>query len=274
MSAIRRVRRPSISVAGAAVAALLSGEAAAFKFDTGNPDLAIRWDNAIRYNLGVRMDKRDQTLGDSWALQGGEYKFDRGAINTNRLDLLSEFDFIYKKYYGFRVSGAAWYDAAYDDKVEGNPAFQAAGLGTAYPSNATPSGHALLPALGRIPRRLRLRPRLDLGTDIPLDVKLGRHTVIYGESLFTSDPRRVVLAGSGRFPQGACHAGVEAKELFLPLNQLSAHLQITDKMSVARAVLTSSGSPTASTKAAPTSPTPTRSSRAAPTTWASRTTAT
>lgn len=33
---------------------------------------------------------------------------------------LSKFHFVYQKNYGFRVSAAGWYDAAYDDKVEGN----------------------------------------------------------------------------------------------------------------------------------------------------------
>ena len=34
--------------------------------------------------------------------------FDKGLI-SNRVDILSAFDLSYKRKYGFRVSGAAWY---------------------------------------------------------------------------------------------------------------------------------------------------------------------
>jgi hypothetical protein len=135
-----KIERPSgtrarLSLAGAAVAALLNGPASAGQIDVGNPEAELRFDNTIRYNAGWRMEKRDQVLADTWGLQGGEYKFDKGDLVTNRIDLLTELDFVYKKSYGFRVSGASWYDAAYDNKVNGNPAYQAAGLGTAYPGN-------------------------------------------------------------------------------------------------------------------------------------------
>ena len=89
------VRRPSMSFIGAALMAGLSGQVAAFQFDTGDPDLDIRFDNTVKYNVGWRTEPRDKTLGDTWGLQAGEYKFDNGDIVTNRLDLLSEFDFIY-----------------------------------------------------------------------------------------------------------------------------------------------------------------------------------
>jgi hypothetical protein len=45
-----------MTVIGAAVAALLSGPAVAFQIDTGDPELQVRWDNTVRYNLGVRME--------------------------------------------------------------------------------------------------------------------------------------------------------------------------------------------------------------------------
>ena len=122
-------------LAAAAAAALFHGPGAAFPIDVGNPDGVLRFDNTVRYNAGWRMEKRDQTLADTWGLQGGEYKFDKGELITNRIDLLTELDFVYKKSHGFRISAASWYDAAYNNKVEGNPAFQAAGLGTAYPNN-------------------------------------------------------------------------------------------------------------------------------------------
>jgi hypothetical protein len=223
---------------GAGLMTVLSGRAAAFEFDSGDPELKIRWDNTVRYNAGWRMESRDKTLGDSWGLQAGEYKFDKGDLVTNRVDLLSEFDVVYKMYYGFRVSGAAWYDAAYNGDVEGNPAYRNpafTSLGftsTAYPGDKytdtveryyTHSGELLDAfAFGRV----------DLGT-VPLDVKVGRHNVYWGESLFSPIHGVSYSQGPVDFRKAVATPGSEAKELFLPLNQISAHAQLTDIVSVA-----------------------------------------
>lgn len=225
-------QRASMGVAGAVVLAMLGNEAAAFQIDVDNPDVRMRWDNTVRYNIGWRVDERDDTLGDTWGLQAGEYKFDKGDVVTNRVDLLSEFDFVYKMNYGFRVSGAAWYDAAYDDKVEGNPAYRAAGLGTAYPGNKytsavkrayTHSGE-LLDAF--------IFGRLNLGT-MPVDIRFGRHNIYWGESMFTPIHGVSYSQGPVDFRKAVANPGSEAKELFLPLNQLSAQAQLTDTLTMA-----------------------------------------
>ena len=60
-----RVFAPS-ALAVAAALALLSSGAQAFEFDTGNPDLAIRWDNSVRLNLANRVEVarfQDRQLG-------------------------------------------------------------------------------------------------------------------------------------------------------------------------------------------------------------------
>ena len=60
-----RLRRIAAAVAATCVAAFGSGSASAFEFDTGNPDLTIRWDNTVRYNYGVRVENRDNKIGNS-----------------------------------------------------------------------------------------------------------------------------------------------------------------------------------------------------------------
>jgi hypothetical protein len=216
----------------AAVGTLLGGVAGATQFNTGNPDLEIRWDNTVKYNLGVRVEERERTLGDTWALQAGEYKFDKGDIVTNRLDLLTEFDLVYKKSAGFRISAAAWYDNAYDSNVTGNPAYQAAGFGTAYPGNKFPNtikryytkSGELLDAF--------IFGRIDAG-EVPISVKLGRHNIYWGESLFSPIHGASYSQGPVDFRKAVATPGSEAKELFLPLNQLSAHAQLSESVSVA-----------------------------------------
>lgn len=220
------------AVAAAAAAALFHGPGAAFQIDLGSPDAVLRLDNTVRYNAGWRMEQRDRTLADSWGLQGGEYKFDKGELITNRIDLLTEFDFVYKKSHGFRVSAASWYDAAYDDKVEGNPAYQAAGLGTAYPNNRYTSAVSRYYLHSGEFLDAFVFGRVTLGADMPLDVKAGRHTVIYGEALFTPIHGASYSQGPVDFRKALATPGVEAKELFLPLNQISAQLQVNDRLSL------------------------------------------
>ena len=51
-----------VSALCAAIAAMLAGPAAAFEIDTGNPDVVLRWDNTLRYNLGVRTQSQDKAI--------------------------------------------------------------------------------------------------------------------------------------------------------------------------------------------------------------------
>lgn len=51
----------------------------------------------------------------------GDYSFNKGQMVAKRIDLLSEVDIIYKKSFGARVSGTAWYDGAYGSTSHSNP---------------------------------------------------------------------------------------------------------------------------------------------------------
>ena len=105
---------PYLAPCAAAVALLCAGTAArAFEIDTGNPDLAVRFDNTVRANYGVRVESRDSKIANSAVADEGDALFDDGDSVAKRLDLLSELDVVYKKRFGARVSGAGWYDDAY-----------------------------------------------------------------------------------------------------------------------------------------------------------------
>ncbi|BAL27476.1 DUF1302 domain-containing protein [Azoarcus sp. KH32C] len=217
-------------------AALLSmgGNAQAFEFDTGNADLQVRWDNTIRYNLASRVEKRDRKIGNSAVADEGTYSFDRGELVANRLDLLSELDVVYKGNMGFRVSGAGWYDAAYGDDSHGNPNAPLSGI-PSYTNHeyshytkrlyAGPSGE-LLDAF--------VFGNFDAG-EVPVRLKAGRHAVFWGESLFLGGSMHSVSYAQMPLDlqKGFATPGVEAKELFRPLNQISGQAQVTDTLSVA-----------------------------------------
>ena len=92
------------NAAAAAVAALFAVPALAFDIDVGNPDIEMRWDNTIRYNLGVRAQKQDSAILGAVNNDDGDRNFSNGSIVANRLDVLSEFDFVWQKSYGARFS--------------------------------------------------------------------------------------------------------------------------------------------------------------------------
>ncbi|QIB51170.1 DUF1302 domain-containing protein [Pseudomonas sp. OIL-1] len=214
----------------AAGLASTSGQVMAFSIDTENPDLRVRWDNTVKYNIGWRMEGRDDRLGDNWVSQATNHGWDKGDIVTNRVDILSEFDMVHKMNHGFRVSAAAWNDFAFDD-VEGNPAYQAAGLGTAYPNNRfTSDVERYYKRSGEILDAF-VFTRLDVGT-VPINVRAGRHNVYWGESMFTFGNSIAYGQGPLDLRKATSTPGVEAKELFLPQTQISASAQLTDNVSV------------------------------------------
>ena len=223
------------AVAAAAMLAVLAcGSAQAFEFDTGNPDVSVRWDNTIRANYAVRVEGRDPKIGNYPLADEGDYSFDKGDAVAERLDLLSELDVVYKKRYGFRVSGAGWYDGAYGSTSKSNPAggvaFTPSYINHQYSDYtkrfyAGPSGE-ILDAF--------VFGGFDAG-DVPVQAKLGRHTVYWGESLFLGGHLHSVSYGQNPLDlqKGFATPGTEAKELFRPLNQLSGQAQLSDTLSVA-----------------------------------------
>jgi len=107
---------------------------------------------------------------------------------ANRVDLFSEFDLSFKKRFGARVSASLWVDDAYRNKsVSANPAFDSPFGNT---SLNTPGG-----TYSNSTKRFSAGPSgefqdafvyagFDAGT-VPIDIKLGRHNIYWGESLFS-----------------------------------------------------------------------------------------
>lgn len=232
-----QLRRTSIaslpSLLALAVAATMSGQASAFVIDTGNPDIRLRLDNTVRYNASWRVeDQDDDILSNPQGLYDeSDSKFDRGDMVQNRIDVLTELDLVYKNTTGFRVSASTWYDHAYrDDDVE---TWSGSGLQTSYDGDSY-SGKTERYYRGLSGEILDafVFHRFNAG-DIPVNVKAGRHTIYWGEGL--------LFAGHGvsysQAPldgrKAAATPGVEAKETFLPLAQLSTQAQITDNLSIA-----------------------------------------
>lgn len=208
-----------------------SGSAGAIEINTGNPDLVLRWDNTIRVNLANRVEGQDREIINSPNFDDGDRNFDRGMV-SERLDLLSEFDLVWQDRLGFRVSAAGWYDAAYEDLdndhlvssnhlVNGRAAFGLSDETDRYFHG--PSGE-ILDAF--------VFGKFDIGP-VPVNVKLGRHTVFWGEAML--NPVHSLSYGQSALDLGKLFSvpGTEAKELFLPREAVSFQVQATPELSFA-----------------------------------------
>jgi hypothetical protein len=225
-------RLASPSVMAAALAAwAMAGGAQAVEIDTGNPDIALRWDNTLRYNLAVRAEKRDNAIANYPITDESDNKFGGGKVVNNRLDLFSELDFVYDKRMGFRVSAAGWYDAAYHNHtVNTAPGLESRG---SYDNNTYssftkryyngPSGEFLdafvfgnFEVAGR-----------------PVRLKLGKHSLFWGDVVFNANHSVAYSQMPNDTRKQLNSPGIEAKETVLPVNQVSGQVQLTDNLAVA-----------------------------------------
>jgi hypothetical protein len=215
----------------------------AFTIDTGQPDLALRWDHSLRYSLGWRTEKVDAAFGNDPTYDETEHRFGRGRLMTNRLDLLSELDLTWQRRLGARISAAAWADAAYSGSARTAPgAIDSSGTGagpfvpyaqignyannrySGYTRRFTHAGAEFLDAF--------VFANLDLGT-VPVALRLGQHTVYWGESLFTTFHGIAYSQSPLDGLKAASSPGITAKEVFLPLRQFSATAQLPGNVSMA-----------------------------------------
>lgn len=237
MAAQRRLR-PIFAIVRRLLPALLvvaADDARAFEIPTGTDDLRVRFDNTLRYNAAFRVRKQDGALLGNAGIDDGDRNFARGLV-SNRLDLLSELDAVWRDSLALRVSGAGWYDNVYAQPLDnhsvatsnhldenGNPAI---GLSKRATKLFRGPGAELLDAFGYA--------KFDIG-EIPFSVKAGRHTVYWGESLLLGGAAHGVSYSQMPLDlaKGLAVPGSEAKELFRPLNSISAQSQIVDSLSLA-----------------------------------------
>jgi len=217
-------------IAVAAAACVAGANALAMEFDTGNPDLSIRWDNTVKYSAAWRLREQDPNLLRP-NVDDGDRNFNKGLI-SNRLDLLTELDAVYGKRHGLRFSAAGWYDTVYN-RANDNPGF----AGGAFPNQVSvPFNEFTEPT-----RRLHGRKfeTLDAFAFTGFDLggtrgtlRLGQHSLVWGESLFFGGN---AIAG-GMNPVDVIKLvsvpNTQFKEAIRPVPQVSAQLQVTQNVSL------------------------------------------
>lgn len=221
--------RPRYTRIAAALVALAGAQSAsAIEIDTGNSDWKLRWDNTVKYSLTGRVKSPLPSLANTLPVTAnqddGDNNFKRG-IASNRLDLFSELDLTGPSY-GARVSAAAWYDEVYNGRTD-NSGFTS----NHSPRDAFPSETRKL--MGRKAEVLDafVYGRFELGST-PATVRLGRHTLLWGESLFFGANG---IAG-GQAPLDLIKLlsvpNSQFKEVARPTGKISGQVQLSSDLAV------------------------------------------
>ncbi|MBN0987978.1 DUF1302 domain-containing protein [Amphritea pacifica] len=226
---VQVVHRTMVAVA----VALACGQVQAFQFDTGDSGLRARWDNTVKYSTIYRLRDPDATQLSDYAAAGsvsddGDRNFKKG-IASNRLDLLSEFDLVHDSNKGLRISGTAWYDDTYQQDNDNDSPASSNNMSAPYDQftdktrDAVGQGSLLMDAF------VFTRGRIG---DMPASLRIGRHAVIYGETLMSGSNGIAGAQGPVDIVKAATVPGAQVKEFLLPTNQISATLKPTSNISL------------------------------------------
>jgi hypothetical protein len=180
-----------------------------------------------------RVEKQDKKLStlDTPLFDDATLSFDRGLV-SNRLDLISELDVIWKGKFGFRISGNAWYDDIYN---QGND-HPSTSLSWASPSAKV--GRFTDEARDVHGKDTELLDAFVFGNfrfgDTELGVRAGRHSLYWGQSLLTTGAIHGVAGSMTPVDaiKGFTVPGADLQELFMPTAKLSASLQLTPNLSL------------------------------------------
>jgi hypothetical protein len=214
------------ALATAICATLPLSSASAMQFDLGDSEWRARWDNTLKYSMAYRLQGQDSAITDSPTAGGlypniqsqGDNNFDRGLV-SNRLDVFSEFD-LSTQNYGLRVSGAAWYDDIYNQDTDSD--LQKNFLSETRKLHGRDA--EILDAFVFV--------RGGIGESSQGTLRLGRHSLIYGESLFYGGNGIANAQGPIDVVKLLSVPGTQFKEILRPVNQVSGQLQINPQLSV------------------------------------------
>ncbi|GGX95717.1 DUF1302 family protein [Massilia dura] len=197
-------------------ALLAAGQVHAVDFETDN-GIKMRWDNTVKYSLAKRLGEQDATLLANANTDDANRNFRKGNLISNRVDLLSEFDLRYGDA-GLSITGAAWYDGVYNRSNNNDSPATSNNLSVPY--NAFPGATRRLSG-----RRAELLNAFAYSkfeiAEAPVSVRLGRHTVLWGESLFFPDNGIAYGMAAIDGQKALSVPNTQAKEVFLPTSQIS-----------------------------------------------------
>ncbi|RFO96705.1 hypothetical protein DIC66_11860 [Rhodoferax lacus] len=225
-----------------AITALLCGSAFAFEIE-GDSDVKVRWDTSIKYTGAWRLGGADLWVANQNGAQPntdfGDLSFSSGQQINDRFDLSSSLDVSYKNF-GLRVSGSAWNDSVYA-KGSGNypsgagrpPNYQAAFPGSLAGGANNVYGPSAKNTMGQMSelQDAFVRGKFDLGEQ-SVSVRLGNHSLIYGESLFLGANGIAAAQGPADLVKALSLPNALFKDIAIPVNQLSATWALGDGLAL------------------------------------------
>jgi hypothetical protein len=199
----------------------------AYRFKTENSDFRIRWDNTVKYSTAARVEKQSDELVGDINQDDGDRNFDQGII-SNRLDVLSEMDIMYKAY-GARISAAAWYDLVYNQSNDNDSPGTANAISV--PHDEFTKGTRDLHG-----RDAEILDAFVFGKHYfgnnTLSFRAGQYALQWGESLFFGGNGIAGAMAPVDVIKLLSVPNSQFKEIIRPVPQLSAQLQIGSKLSL------------------------------------------
>ncbi|SFV05585.1 DUF1302 domain-containing protein [Pseudoduganella namucuonensis] len=234
---------PRATILALAIAAALPcQQALAYEFDTGGSDVKVSWNNTIKYSAAYRLKDADGRLlaggypsagpadFTGYNLDDGNQNFRNKGVVSNRVDWLTEFD-AGTRNLGMRVSAAAWYDSVYNSSNDNaSPGSNAAVL-TGGSNNRFTSATRELHGRNAELLDAFVFAKGTLG-EMPGTVRVGRHTLQYGESLFFGANGIANAQGPVDLVKLLSVPGAQFKEILRPVNQISGQLQLLPNLSL------------------------------------------
>lgn len=243
-------RQPKLRIAARAALSMLAtmaGGAHAIELDTGNPDWSVRWDNTLKGSTIYRLENADPRLVNSFGpgvpqalnFNAGNDNFRNKAIVSKRLDVLSEFDAVFERRFGLRLSAAAWHDGAYRGTTDAQDRSGPTPVpGVFGPGNGqTPYNEFPAAAKDLAGRKAELLDAFvfggwTLGENQKLTARIGRHALQYGEALFFGDNGIARAQGPIDVLKLLSSPNAQFKEIVRPVPQVSAQFQLSPQVSV------------------------------------------
>ncbi|WP_082342023.1 DUF1302 domain-containing protein [Pseudomonas thivervalensis] len=215
------------SATGAAMLLIFSGQARAFEIETDNPDLSLRWDTSIKYSNAFRLEKPDSKLIADANQDDGDRNFGRGLI-SNRFDVLSEFDAAYKSM-GARVSTSGWYDTVYNRSNDNDSPQTANATSVANDEFVNDTQDISGRDIQLLDAFVYKKGSV---SDMPYTVRLGQHSVLYGETLFFGSNGIAGAQSPTDVNKLLSVPNTQFKELVLPQPQISGQIQLQSNVTI------------------------------------------
>ena len=217
---------PTCCILGLLVTAVAAAPATAAELGVLG-GLDVRWDNDIRYSMGVRLASPDPVILSYPNSDDGDRDF-AGGLMTNRFDLVSVLDASADNF-GAQVSIEVWYDTLYHTGTGNNSA-------ATYNPIAAPSTE-FAPAVRDLNgQHVDLSATFVYGNltiaNMPLSLRVGRQTLLWGESLFLTQNGIAAAQAPVDYVKSATTPQGYSKNAFLPVDQISLTLQPAPDLSL------------------------------------------